>query len=69
MSELRTANLLGALAGAVSDLLERRDKSHPNQTDSATAALNLIGFYEGCSNGALSSTWCSPSRPRNSSRR
>ena len=54
MSELRTANLLGALAGAVSDLLERRDKSHPNQTDSATAALNLIGFYEGCSNGALS---------------
>ena len=54
MSKLRTANLLGALSCAVSELLVRQGKSHPNQTDSATAALNLIGFYDGCSNGALS---------------
>jgi hypothetical protein len=29
-------------------------KAHPNETSSATAALNVIGFYDGCSNGALS---------------
>jgi DNA-binding MarR family transcriptional regulator len=45
---------LGALAGAIGDRLESELKSHPNQTDSASAALNLIGFYEGCTNGALS---------------
>ena len=56
MSRLRTANLLGALSVAVGDRLERELKSHPNQTDSAAAALNLIGFYEGCTNGALSAS-------------
>ncbi len=55
-SNLRTANLLGALAGAVEDRLQRELKTHANQTDSAAAALNLIGFYEGCSNGALSTS-------------
>ena len=53
MSKLRTANLLGALAGEITDRIERQGKLHPNQTSSATAALNVIGFYEGCSNGAL----------------
>jgi DNA-binding MarR family transcriptional regulator len=54
MSKLRTANLLGALAGELAERLDQCGKIHPNQTDSAAAALNLIGFYEGCSNGALS---------------
>ena len=54
MSRLRTANLLGALAGEIAGRLDRRLKTHPNQTDSAVAALNLIGLYEGCSNNALS---------------
>lgn len=56
MSRLRTANLLGALSVAVGDRLEKALKCHPNQTDSAAAALNLIGFYEGCTNGALSTS-------------
>lgn len=54
MSKLRTANLLGALAVEIADRLARHGKLHPNETSSATAALNVIGFYEGCSNGALS---------------
>jgi MarR family transcriptional regulator, negative regulator of the multidrug operon emrRAB len=54
MSKLRTANLLGALAGEIADRIEREGRLHPNETSSATAALNVIGFYEGCSNGALS---------------
>jgi DNA-binding MarR family transcriptional regulator len=54
MSKLRTANLLGALAGEITDRIERQGKLHPNETNSAIAALNVIGFYEGCSNGALS---------------
>ena len=54
MSKLRTANLLGALAGEITDRIERQGKLHPNETSSAIAALNVIGFYEGCSNGALS---------------
>lgn len=54
MSKLRTANLLGALAVEVADRVERHGRLHPNETSSATAALNVIGFYEGCSNGALS---------------
>lgn len=54
MSKLRTANLLGALAGEIAERMERQGKLHPNETSSATAALNVIGFYEGCSNGALS---------------
>src|SRR5579872_3927451 len=54
MSKLRTANLLGALAGELVARLARQGKAHPNETDSAAAALTVIGFYEGCSNGALS---------------
>lgn len=54
MSKLRTANLLGALAGELVGRLDQRGKTHSNQTTSAAAALNVIGFYEGCSNGALS---------------
>ncbi len=56
MSILRTANLLGALAGEVTHRLERLLKHHPNQTDSAAAALNTIALYEGCSNMQLSRT-------------
>jgi DNA-binding MarR family transcriptional regulator len=56
VSTLRTANLLGALAGEVSNRLERLLKNHPNQTDSAAAALNTIALYEGCSNPQLSQT-------------
>ena len=54
MSMLRTANLLGALAGHVDHLLMRQLRQHPNQTDSSAAALNALGFYEGCSNSRLS---------------
>ena len=54
MSTLRTANLLGALAGQVDHLLIRRLQRHPNQTDSSAAALNVLAFYEGCTNLRLS---------------
>lgn len=54
MSKLRTANLLGALACEIAERLDQRLKNHPNESDSAAAALNVIGFYEGCSNNALS---------------
>jgi MarR family transcriptional regulator, negative regulator of the multidrug operon emrRAB len=54
MAKLRTANLLGALAMEIAGRLERHGRRHPNETSSAAAALNVIGFYEGCSNGALS---------------
>jgi MarR family transcriptional regulator, negative regulator of the multidrug operon emrRAB len=54
MSKLRTANLLGALAMEIAGRLERHGRRHPNETSSAAAALNVIAFYEGCSNGALS---------------
>jgi len=54
MSRLRTANLLGALAGEIADRLERDLKRHPNQTDSAAAALNVLGYYDGCTNARLS---------------
>jgi len=54
VSTLRTANLLGALACEISDRLERLIKLHPNQTDSAAAALNVVAFYEGCSISQLS---------------
>jgi DNA-binding MarR family transcriptional regulator len=53
MSKLRTANLLGALSGEVVGRLERRLKGHPNATDSAVAALNVLGFWDGCSNAEL----------------
>jgi len=52
--KLRTANLLGALACEIAERLDERLKKHPNESDSAAAALNVISFYEGCSNNALS---------------
>jgi MarR family transcriptional regulator, negative regulator of the multidrug operon emrRAB len=51
---LRTANLLGALAGAVADQLERPQKDHHNQTNTSLAALNLLDAFAGCSNLQLS---------------
>jgi DNA-binding MarR family transcriptional regulator len=53
MSRLRTANLLGALAAEVAGRVERRLKRHPNQTDSAAAALNVLSYWEGASNAQL----------------
>ena len=53
MSKLRTANLLGALAGTIADRLDAQLRSHPNQNNSAAAALKLIALYEGCSNAML----------------
>lgn len=53
MPRLRTANLLGALSGEVAGRLERRLKQHPSQTDSSAAALNVLSFWEGCSNAEL----------------
>lgn len=50
----RTANLLGALSAELSDRLDRLLKEHPNQTDSAMAALNLIGGMPGIANIELS---------------
>lgn len=55
MTRLRTANLLAALA---SDIVERVDaelKSHPNQTDSWLAALNVMSFWDGITNAELAS--------------
>ena len=54
MTTLRTANLLGALAGQIDYLLLNQLRRHPNQTDSSSAALNVLSFYEGCSNLRLS---------------
>ncbi|HLJ62624.1 MAG TPA: MarR family transcriptional regulator [Stellaceae bacterium] len=54
MPKLRTANLLGALANEIAGRLERHGKNHSNETSSAAAALNVLAFYEGCSNGTLS---------------
>lgn len=53
MTRLRTANLLGALSDEVAHRLEQDLKRHPNQTASTAAALNVIGFWEGCSNNQL----------------
>ncbi len=53
MTRLRTANLLGALAGEVAERIERRLRDHPNQTDTSAAALALISYYEGMSNADL----------------
>lgn len=52
--KVRTANLFGALATAVAGRLADATKGHPNQTDTGTAALNLIALFEGCSNNELS---------------
>jgi MarR family transcriptional repressor of emrRAB len=54
MPKLRSANLLAALAGQITQLLEGHGKIHPNANNSTLAALNLIGFYDGCSNVELS---------------
>jgi MarR family transcriptional regulator, negative regulator of the multidrug operon emrRAB len=54
MTKLRTANLLGALAGAIADQLGQRQKTHPNESDTSLAALNLLSGFEGCSNVELS---------------
>jgi len=54
MTRLRTANLLAAFAGEVTEKVTEQVKSHPNQTDSGAAALNVIGFWEGCTNSELS---------------
>ncbi len=54
MSKQRTANLLGALACEIADKLDRHFTSHASETDSAAAALNIIGYDDGCSNSALS---------------
>ncbi len=54
MSKQRTANLLSALAGEIVERLERRLKQHPNETDSAASALNVLAYYQGCSNRRLS---------------
>lgn len=52
--KLRTANLFGALATGVAGQLAEAVRSHPNQTDTGIAALNLIALFEGCSNNDLS---------------
>jgi DNA-binding MarR family transcriptional regulator len=54
MNKLRTANLLGALTGAISVRLQKSVKTHPNQNESFAAALRTIAIFEGCSNGQLS---------------
>jgi MarR family transcriptional regulator, negative regulator of the multidrug operon emrRAB len=53
MTRLRTANMLAAFAGEVTERVEATLKSHPNQTDSAAAALNIMGFWEGITNAQL----------------
>ncbi len=53
MSRLRTANLLAAFAGDVTERVAEILKSHPNQTDSAPAALNIMGFWEDITNAEL----------------
>ncbi|HYM04887.1 MAG TPA: MarR family transcriptional regulator [Stellaceae bacterium] len=44
---------MGAFAGEIVDRLARELKRHPNQTDSAAAALNVLSYYDGCSNARL----------------
>jgi MarR family transcriptional repressor of emrRAB len=53
MSRLRTANMLAAFAGDVTERVRAILKGHPNQTDSAAAALNVLGFWEGITNAQL----------------
>jgi DNA-binding MarR family transcriptional regulator len=53
MTRLRTANLLAAFAGEITERVEATLKRHPNQTDSAFAALNIMGFWEGITNAQL----------------
>lgn len=53
MTRLRTANLLAAFAGEVTERVDAELKTHPNQTDSSLAALNVIGFWDGITNAEL----------------
>ena len=53
LHDARTANLLGALALALTGRIAARVRRHPNANDSAAAALNLISFYDGWSNNEL----------------
>jgi MarR family transcriptional repressor of emrRAB len=53
MSRLRTANLLAALAGDITERAGATLLRHPNQTDSFAAALNVIGFWDGITNAEL----------------
>ena len=53
MTRLRTANLLAALAGEITERTEAALKSHPNQTDSTIAALNVMSFWDGITNAEL----------------
>lgn len=53
MSRLRTANLLAAFAGEVTERATAALKDHPNQTDSAFAALNIMSFWDGITNAQL----------------
>lgn len=52
--KLRTANLLAALAGVLTDRMDVLAKEHHNQTDTAMAALNIITHFDGCSISQMS---------------
>ncbi|HEY6257041.1 MAG TPA: MarR family transcriptional regulator [Xanthobacteraceae bacterium] len=45
--------MLAAFAGEITERVGTAIKSHPNQTDSASAALNIIGFWDGITNAQL----------------
>jgi MarR family transcriptional repressor of emrRAB len=45
--------MLAAFAGEVSEHANTVLKDHPNRTDSAFAALNIMGFWEGITNAQL----------------
>ena len=53
MTRLRTANLLAAFAGEITERVGAELKTHPNQTDSAIAALNVMSFWDGITNAEL----------------
>jgi MarR family transcriptional regulator, negative regulator of the multidrug operon emrRAB len=53
MTRLRTANLLAAFAGDIAERVEAELKTHPNQTDSSVAALNIMSFWDGITNAEL----------------
>jgi DNA-binding MarR family transcriptional regulator len=53
MNRLRTANLLAALATDITERVQDALKTHPSQTDSTFAALNIMGFWDGITNAEL----------------
>ncbi len=53
MTRLRTANMLAAFAGEITERATAALKDHPNQTDSAFAALNIMSYWEGITNAQL----------------